>query len=205
MYTPTPTPDPTSTLHETAAKHRARADQARGVAALAGCFAVMILIIWGVASIAQAQSASDSLALGPTPATAASESAVEGEETAVRFPVSAAAWRNNIGKQSAIALRMPGTAAKEQTLRNLILFANRYGEALDLSDAVPMVVHVYAHNRNEDLRTMALAALHAIGDAKGMERVLRLFADPLFRHRLSPRLRHITHAALAEYIASGRR
>lgn len=203
MNTPPPTFDPQSAI----SKHSARAKQARGVAALAGCFIVMILIILGVANIVQAQPASSHLTLADANPTAASIS-VTGEEvasTAVRLPTSSTAWRDNIGKQSAAALQMPSTSAKAQTLQNLIMLADRYGSALDLSSAVPMVLRVYEWDRDERLRTMAVAALHAIGDAEGMGHMLERFAEPHFRRDLSPRLQYITHAMLTEYIQSQER
>jgi hypothetical protein len=100
---------------------------------------------------------------------------------------------------------MSSPSAKAQTLQNLIMLADRYGSALDLSGAVPMVLHVYAWDRDERLRTMAVAALHAIGDGEGMERMLERFAELHFRRGLSPRLQHITHATLAEYVQSQER
>jgi hypothetical protein len=203
MNTSPSTFDPQSAI----SKHSARAKQARGVAALAGCFIVMILIILGVANIVQAQSASDSRMVADANPTVASTS-VTGDEaasTAVRLPISSTAWRDNIGKQSAAALQMSSPSAKAQTLQNLIMLADRYGSALDLSGAVPMVLHVYAWDRDERLRTMAVAALHAIGDGEGMERMLERFAELHFRRGLSPRLQHITHATLAEYVQSQER
>jgi hypothetical protein len=203
MNTSPPTFDPQSAI----SKHSARAKQARGVAALAGCFIVMILIILGVANIVQAQSASDRLMLADANAAAVSAS-VTGENAAsiaVRLPVSSTAWRDNIGNQSAATLQMPNTSAKAQTLQNLIMLADRYDSALDFSSAVPMVLRVYEWDRDERLRTMAVAALHAIGDGDGMERMLERFAEPRFRRSLSPRLQYITHATLAAYFQSARR
>lgn len=180
-----------------------RARRLFGVAALTGCFVVTLFLLLGIGRIVQAQSTADTLAL-VTPNSAEESEAVANEEergTAVRLPVSSAVWQQNFGKQSALSLRMPSAFAKSQTMQNLIIFANRYGDALDLSDAVPALVSIYERDADDRLQIMALAALHAIGDAEGMERVLELFADPYFRHqRISPRLRHMTHIALAEYL-----
>jgi len=172
-----------------------------GVAALVGCFVVTLLLLVGVSNLVRGQTATDSLALlPPTPTEDTAERNAKGR-SAVRLPVSSAAWRTYIGAQSALLLRMPSTSTKAQTMQNLITFANLYGPALDLSDAVPALVTIYERETDDRLQTMALAALHAIGDEGGMKRVLQLFADPYFRHqRISPRLRHMTHAALAEYI-----
>lgn len=183
------------------APYSTRAKRLWGIVALAGCFIATLLILMGIANVVRGQSTTDSLALlleDPVEDVTARRAP---DAATVRLPVSSAAWQTYFGAQSALLLRMPSTSTKAQTMQNLILFANLYGSVLDLSDAVPALVTIYERETDDRLQTMALAAIHAIGDEEGMERILQLFADSYFRRqRISPRLRHMTHAALAEYI-----
>lgn len=176
--------------------------RALGVGALIAYFSVMMLLILGITHAVQGQPTNDSLAYADSSPVEPSNTPAERASGAVRMPLnSSAVWRENFGRQSAISLRMSGTAAKGNALQNLIIFAAHHGDGIDLSDAVPALLAIYEWDSNDRFQTMALAALHAIGDEEGMERVLELFADPYFRHqRISPRLRHITHAALADYL-----
>jgi hypothetical protein len=183
--------------------HHTRAKRFWGVVALTGCFIVTILLLFGIAQVVRGQATVDSIALAEPDRGEQAETSTWTEENtpAVRLPVSSVAWQTNFGLQSALTLRLSSVDAKAQTMQNLIALANQYGKALDLSAAVPALVNVYAWETNERLQVMALSALHAIGDEKGMERILTLFTDPYFRHqRISPRLRHMTHAALSEYV-----
>ena len=53
---------------------------------------------------------------------------------------------------------------------------------------------MYIFDKNKNHRLMALSALHAIGDAYGMQRLRELVND-----EPSEKIRRLTHRALADY------
>jgi hypothetical protein len=58
-----------------------------------------------------------------------------------------------------------------ETLQNIIYFASQAPPNLDLTGAVPGLVRVFRSHPQQAYRMMALAALSAIGDPRGLEEI----------------------------------
>lgn len=54
-------------------------------------------------------------------------------------------------------------------LQDIIFFAKFHGDKMDFRASVPQLLDVYKYHEVEGMRTMALAALHAIGSSYGIE------------------------------------
>ncbi len=105
-----------------------------------------------------------------------------------------AAWWDAFGKQTVASLDSPIPRIQEQALSNIIFYAAHYPGKMMLDPAIPKILDVYQKDDNEARRTLALMALHAIGDEAGMRRL-----STLVRYEASPRVEQLTKTVLAEY------
>ena len=105
-----------------------------------------------------------------------------------------AAWWDAFGKQTVASLDSPIPRIQEQALSNIIFYAAHYPGKMTLDPAIPKILDVYQKDDNEARRTMALMALHAIGDEAGMRRL-----GTLVRYEASPRVEQLTRTVLAGY------
>ncbi len=79
-------------------------------------------------------------------------------------------------------------------LQDIIFFATVHGDKVDFRASVPQLLDVYKYHEVEGMRTMALAALHAIGSSYGMEGLREAVQE-----QESPALRRLTLRALHDY------
>ena len=103
-------------------------------------------------------------------------------------------WWHNLGEQLTSLVAVKNEQVKEVALKNIIYFANQYGDKVDLRSTVPYLLSAYANNPRLEIRFMALAALGALGSDDGMERLGRLV-----RREKPGRLRDLTLIALNDY------
>ena len=104
------------------------------------------------------------------------------------------AWWKSLIKQHARLLRSSDEQRKAQALKNLIFFAKTYPETGRFKHATSRLYKIYRSDENEAYRIMALAALHAIGD----ERIMERFREDVSVEK-SERVRRYTLYALADY------
>lgn len=78
------------------------------------------------------------------------------------------AWWNALGRQLTLLVDRPVEQVDAKALQNIIYFATHFGEQVQLNDAAPLLVTLYRQHGRAEMRLMALAALHAIGDAETM-------------------------------------
>jgi len=104
------------------------------------------------------------------------------------------AWWDAFGKQMIVSLDSPIPRIQEQALSNIIFYAAHYPGKMTLDPAIPKILDVYQKDDKEARRTLALMALHAIGDEAGMRRL-----NTLVRYETSPRIEHLTRTVLADY------
>jgi HEAT repeat protein len=104
------------------------------------------------------------------------------------------AWWDAFGKQMIVSLDSPIPRIQEQAMSNIIFYAAHYPGKMTLDPAIPKILKVYQKDENEARRTMALMALHAIGDEAGMRRL-----NTLVRYEASPRVEHLTRTVLADF------
>ncbi|RMF54486.1 MAG: hypothetical protein D6746_14265 [Bacteroidetes bacterium] len=105
-------------------------------------------------------------------------------------------WWDNLEAQLTASLDAPVQAIRDQALQHIIFFSTYYPEKVDFGPASGQILGIYEHSQHEGRRTMALAALSAIGEDQSME-LLR----GLVRGAPDTRLRQLTRAALAHYYA----
>ena len=105
-----------------------------------------------------------------------------------------ASWWNSLGRQLTYTVDKPVSQVKDVELQNIIFFATNHPNKVKLSDAVPALLNIYKNHRDEQYRLMALAALDAIGDPRGMRRLSVMVKD-----EPSERVRRITYASLNDY------
>lgn len=162
--------------------------------ALWGC---ALLLCWGVATTtAHAQAFESRQPIEPRASVVAVpvvETATVAELTSMDLTGMSEAWWKETIKQHKRLLGSKNAALREQALQNVIFFATFYPGA-DARSATGKLFKIYRHDRNEAHRIMALAALHAIGDAYTMERLREHVAD-----EESERVRRYTLLALADY------
>jgi hypothetical protein len=104
-------------------------------------------------------------------------------------------WRE-IGKQMRSHLRSADLAAREEGLRTAIHLATFFPEQVNCRRAVPELIDIYLFDRNDALRTMAVAALHAIGNREAVA----IMAERV-RYERSPLVKHVTMHTVASYLA----
>ena len=107
------------------------------------------------------------------------------------------AWWNALEQQLANSLNQSIDQIQDETLQHVIFFASNYPEHLSLQELTPRLLDMYANDNNEARRTMAIVALHAIGDEFSMRRLAELAEN-----EPAGSLRNITMAVLADYFSS---
>jgi HEAT repeat protein len=103
-------------------------------------------------------------------------------------------WWHAFGKQLVASLDSPIAKIQEQALSQIIFYAAHYPGKMDLDPATPKILEVFKNDNKVARRTLALMALHAIGDEQGMRRL-----NTLVRYETSPRVETLTRAVLADY------
>ncbi len=103
------------------------------------------------------------------------------------------AWWKALESQLTLTLDKPVEQVDEVSLQNVIYFATNHSDRVQLADSAPLLMEIYEHHQHAGFRMMALAALHAIGNEKYLER-----AYSLTRHANSERLNRMARAALAD-------
>lgn len=83
------------------------------------------------------------------------------------------AWWNALGRQLTLLLDKPVEQVDVAALQNVIYFATHHRDKVLLNDASPKLMAIYLEHEQAATRTMALAALHAIGDAEAMAKLRR--------------------------------
>lgn len=124
----------------------------------------------------------------------AQHAATNPDSTVTNVPM----WVQHVGEQLGQSLSSPADAVRHESLRHLAYFAYFYGDALDLSAALPQLMNIYSEDENEQCRLLAVAALHAIGD-EGTMRTLRRIASERLDEEASMRVQLVTLAAVADY------
>ncbi|MFQ5571865.1 MAG: hypothetical protein ACE5G0_19475 [Rhodothermales bacterium] len=104
------------------------------------------------------------------------------------------AWVQHVDQQFATSLFSPIEAVRGQTMQDIIYIANYHSDKVTFKKVVKPLLNIYRFDENEQYRLMALASLHAVGDAYGMQRVRELV-----REQPSERVRLWTLAALKTY------
>lgn len=105
-----------------------------------------------------------------------------------------AAWWNTLGPELTLSLVRPDGRIDAATLQNIIYFASNHGDKVRLDAAAPLLLEVYRTHGQESYRTMAMAALYAIGEPGAMKQLARAR-----KHEPSEKLRKLTLAALTAY------
>ena len=103
-------------------------------------------------------------------------------------------WWSNLEQQLAASLDQSVDQVRDETLQHIVFFANKYGDKIELSHLTPRLLDMYQNEKNEARRTMAVVALHAIGNRTSMNRLARLA-----QNEPPGSLRNITMAVLADY------
>ena len=110
------------------------------------------------------------------------------------FDQRSSAWWNALELQLASSLDQSIDQIQDETLQHIVFFASNYSDRLDLSEVTPRLLDLYANDTNEARRTMAIVALHAIGNDFSMKRLAELAeTEP------AGSVRNITMAVLADY------
>ena len=103
-------------------------------------------------------------------------------------------WWNNLEQQLAVSLNQSVDQVRDETLQHIVFFANNYSDKIKLNHLTPQLLAMYKNERNEARRTMAVVALHAIGNRTSMNRLSRLV-----QNEPPGSLRNITMAVLSDY------
>lgn len=155
---------------------------------------VAVLLIGSTCTLVRAQS--------HPPSTSGEGDAISTEEAAgvSRTSAQMSIWKRNVGEQSALALSYWTLRAQvdemvETTIQNIITLASLYDNAINLEPTVPYLLDIYERHRDEQVRIMALMALHTVGEPGSMAALDQLVQQG----ELSERVRALTLAALAEY------
>lgn len=111
-----------------------------------------------------------------------------------RYEAYTAAWWDALGPQLTLSLVQTDGQIDAATLQNIIYFAANHGDKVRLDDAAPLLLEVYRTHGRESYRTMAMAALYAIGEPGAMKQLARAR-----KQEPSEKLRKLTLAALAAY------
>ena len=106
-------------------------------------------------------------------------------------------WWDQLETQLIQSLDAPVEQVQTETLQHVIFFATNYADHIDLTDATPALLDMYASNIGDARRAMALAALHAVGNEVSM-RQLALQVE----QEESERIRELTRIVLADYFGS---
>ena len=104
------------------------------------------------------------------------------------------AWWNALELQLAASLDQSIDQIQDETLQHVIFFASNYSDKVDLREITPRLLDMYENDDNEARRTMAIVALHAIGDDISMQRLAELAEN-----EPAGSIRNITMAVLADH------
>ena len=104
------------------------------------------------------------------------------------------AWIAHVDQQFATSLRSPIEAVREQTLQDIIYIATFHSDTVSLKKVVSPLVTLYLFDKDERHRIMAVAALSALNDPYGIERL----REEVQQER-SARVQQVTLAALVDY------
>jgi hypothetical protein len=116
------------------------------------------------------------------------------ELTGTDLSYMSAAWWKERRKEHIRLLESPDEQLREQALQNLVFFAQKYRDKVDLTNATPGLYRIYQSDANEDHRVMALAALHATG----IRSIMELLREDV-KEEKSARVRRYTLYALCDY------
>lgn len=118
------------------------------------------------------------------------------QQTESSFATKTPAQWEQLSRQLVASLDSPVLQVRQGALQHINFFATNLRDQIDLDEAVPKLIDIYETDTNEGLRILALTGLHAIGDAS----VMRYLSETV-RTETSPRVRALTLAALADYVA----
>ena len=104
-------------------------------------------------------------------------------------------WKH-LSQQLTQSLDSPVAQIKLETLQHINFFATHYRDKIDLDEAVTTLIEIYENDTEEGFRILALTSLHAIGD-----RATMMYLSDTVQRESSPRVRALTLAALADYVA----
>ena len=107
---------------------------------------------------------------------------------------SKASWWNLLGRQLTHSIDKPYDEVTDSELQNIIFFASNHKEKVKLQDALPSLFDVLRNHEEEQIRMMAVAAVHAIG-GRGAMIELKKAADA----ESSPKVKRIAYAAVGDY------
>lgn len=108
------------------------------------------------------------------------------------------AWWNLMEQQLSVSLDKEIDQVRDETLKHIVFFANNYSSKIDLHHLAPQLLDIYQTEKSEARRTMAVVALHAIGNQRSMVKLAQLVqTEP------SGSLRNITLAAISDYSTRG--
>ena len=140
--------------------------------------------------------------LAATPATAQVEVAPQtplvNQYIADTYAQRSTAWWDALGRQLTLQLDAPVDQVDPVALQNIIFFANLHGDKVDLQSATPKLMTIYRQHSSEQIRMMALAALHGIGDEGAMQVLMREAAA-----EDTSRLQRMTLAVLTDFYGPG--
>ncbi len=104
------------------------------------------------------------------------------------------AWWDNLEAQITQSLDSPVEQIRDESLQNLIFFSTNYGDRVDFTYAVDKIFDIYENAPLEARRTLALVALHAVGNEYAMQRLSRVVeTEP------SARIQKHAQAVLADF------
>ena len=101
-----------------------------------------------------------------------------------------------LSRQLVASLDSPIDQVKQGTLQHINFFATYHKDDVDLTQAVPKLIDIYETDDNEGLRILALTSLNAIG-----HRSIMVYLSDTVQRESSPRVRELTLAVLADYVA----
>ncbi len=104
------------------------------------------------------------------------------------------AWWNKLELQLTKSLERSVDQVQDETLQHIVFFATNYEDKVQLGHLAPKLLDMYKTEKNDARRTMAVMALHAIGNKHSMNRLARLA-----QNEPPGSLRNITMAVIADY------
>ena len=112
------------------------------------------------------------------------------------FDQRSSAWWDALEQQLAHSLDQSIDQIQDETLQHVIYFASNHSDRVDLTEITPRLLDLYENDENQARRTMAIVALHAIGNDFSMRRLAELA-----EHEPAGSIRNITMAVLADYFS----
>ena len=103
-------------------------------------------------------------------------------------------WWDSLENQLTTSLDSSIEQIQEQALQHIIFFATNYRDNVDLTNAAVKVLDLYETGTDDTHRTLALMALHAIGNEYTMNRL-----SETVQWESSKRIQQLTLAVLADY------